>query len=268
MDNQGYSEEADFAEKERVLADIEHWLPVGNHKTGEVRALEIGGAGALLSGLFASRQGHVICTDVADWNSQYSGEFLKLVSEKFQRNHRAFDISKLQLLMADAQDLCFRDGYFDVVFSLNAFEHIPDPLVALAEAIRVTRSGGLIYISFDPVWTADSGSHFLHRISEPWAHLLTSDREMATIMSTNGASSDEIDSYFHHMNRLGAAFYRDNFPEVIAQCGAKIIHQQSWSGVVEPDHLHHENLATAAHRMEAPVEDLLVRGFQFVMIKD
>lgn len=81
MSDADYSEEADFADKDRILADISHWLEVILGHPEHVRALEIGGAGGMLAGMFANKYGHVVCTDVVDWNSQYGGEFLKLVSE-------------------------------------------------------------------------------------------------------------------------------------------------------------------------------------------
>lgn len=268
MSDADYSEEADFADKDRILADISHWLEVILGHPEHVRALEIGGAGGMLAGMFANKYGHVVCTDVVDWNSQYGGEFLKLVSEKFIRNGRQFDFARLEMLVANAENLCFRDNYFDVVFSLNALEHIANPLAALREVIRVTRPGGIIYLNFDPVWTADSGSHFLHRIGEPWAHLVKSDQEITSIMSQNGASTDEINSFMNHMNRLPAAFYRDNFPEVVKNCGSRIVQFNCWSGVCDDAFLEHENLKFAAQHLQTPIEDLLIRGFQFVIVKD
>src|SRR5215471_12316452 len=46
--------------------------------------------------------------------------------------------------IGDAQRLPFTDGTFDSSLSLLVFNFIPDPLRALQEACRVTRSGGVI----------------------------------------------------------------------------------------------------------------------------
>jgi ubiquinone/menaquinone biosynthesis C-methylase UbiE len=43
---------------------------------------------------------------------------------------------------ADVENLPFKDGSFDAVFSSGVFQHTPDPLKAIAEAIRVLRPGG------------------------------------------------------------------------------------------------------------------------------
>lgn len=47
-------------------------------------------------------------------------------------------------IFGDAQRLPFADGTFDAVALLDVLEHIPVPDVALAEAVRITRPGGLV----------------------------------------------------------------------------------------------------------------------------
>ena len=262
-----YSEADDFAEKERALADMAPWCAYLADGGQASRSLEVGGAGGLLAGLFAQCYGQVTCTDIIDWEAQYDGRFVTLLGEKFERNGKLYDPAKVALKVADAQELKFADNAFDFVFSLNAFEHIPDPERGLREAIRVVRPGGRVYIQFDPVWTADSGSHFLHRIGQPWAHLVMTDEEIAVLMTANGAASDEIESYRHHMNRLPAAYYRDSLPAIAADAGANVIAQQSWLGVCDNTYLESPNLALAASILDVPQEDLLIRGFRYVFEK-
>lgn len=71
-------------------------------------------------------------------------------------------LAKIEFHAVDTTNMIYHDGLFDLVVSFNAMEHIPDPEAALRKMIRVTRPGGLIYITFDPMWTSDSGSHFYH----------------------------------------------------------------------------------------------------------
>jgi SAM-dependent methyltransferase len=59
----------------------------------------------------------------------------------------------------DAASLAFRDGAFDLVYSFDAFEHFPHPERVLAEALRVTRPGGLIYLDFGPLYDSPWGLH-------------------------------------------------------------------------------------------------------------
>lgn len=262
-----YTEEGDFSEKISILADISYWLDRTLKRTSVDNALEIGGSGGILAGLFAGRHGSTICTDIVDWDLAYHGEGMKLLREKFERNGYHLSSERLKYIPADAQELFFRDDWFDVVFSLNAFEHIPDPGKALREAVRVTRPGGMIYLRFDPVWTADSGSHFLHHIMDPWAHLLETDDSIARIMFANGASEAEVGSYRHDMNRLPVRYYQDLLPAIIAELGCDVAFSTSWSGVVNEAFLQHPNLPKAAEKLGLAPDDLLVRGFQFVLLK-
>ena len=265
--NGGYTEEDDFAEKITVVEDIAYWADKVLGVSQVQQSLEIGGAGGMLAGLFANRFGRVTCTDIVDWDTKYLGEGMKLLHEKFVRNGHHFPLERVKYIPADAQNLFFRDAWFDVVFSLNAFEHIPDPAKALREAIRVTRPGGMIYVRFDPVWTADSGSHFLHRIGAPWAHLFKSDNEVADLMRANGASEDEISSYKSDMNRLPVQYYQDVLPALILGLGCSLAFSTSWSGVVNDEYLSHPNLQIAVSKANLQPDDLLVRGFLFVIKK-
>lgn len=53
--------------------------------------------------------------------------------------------------VADVMDLPFGNGTFDACLVDHVLQHIGDPVAALAELCRVTRSGGRIVIS-DPDW--------------------------------------------------------------------------------------------------------------------
>jgi SAM-dependent methyltransferase len=54
----------------------------------------------------------------------------------------------------------------DVCFSSNVFEHVADPARMLAEMIRVTRPGGVIYLAFTN-WYSPWGGHEM----APWHYL-------------------------------------------------------------------------------------------------
>lgn len=52
---------------------------------------------------------------------------------------------RVQLDQIDAKALHYMDGQFGVVMSNSLIHHIPEPLIALQEAVRVTAPGGLIF---------------------------------------------------------------------------------------------------------------------------
>ncbi len=66
----------------------------------------------------------------------------------------------------DGNRLPFPDGVADVAFSSNVLEHVPEPDRFLDEMIRVTRPGGIIYLSFT-AWYSPWGGHE----TAPWHYL-------------------------------------------------------------------------------------------------
>jgi SAM-dependent methyltransferase len=69
-------------------------------------------------------------------------------------------------VVADGYWLPVRDGCADVTFSSNVLEHVPDPIGLIEEMIRVTRPGGLVYLSFCN-WYSPWGGHEM----SPWHYL-------------------------------------------------------------------------------------------------
>ncbi|OKI04868.1 SAM-dependent methyltransferase [Streptomyces sp. CB02923] len=69
-------------------------------------------------------------------------------------------------VLADGYLLPLADGAADVCFSSNVLEHVADPQTFLSELARVTRPGGLIYLSFTN-WLSPWGGHE----TAPWHYL-------------------------------------------------------------------------------------------------
>jgi SAM-dependent methyltransferase len=70
------------------------------------------------------------------------------------------------VVLADGYWLPVRDGCADICFSSNVLEHVADPIGLIGEMIRVTRPGGLIYLSFTN-WYSPWGGHEM----SPWHYL-------------------------------------------------------------------------------------------------
>ena len=75
----------------------------------------------------------------------------------------------LQLERMDATQMTFADGTFDFVMSRSAMEHVRPLEKTLSEIVRVTRPGGLIYLSIDPFYWI-RGCHKRGIVDIPWAH--------------------------------------------------------------------------------------------------
>ena len=72
-------------------------------------------------------------------------------------------------VLADGYWLPVADGSADICFSSNVLEHVADPPGLIEELIRITKPGGLIYLSFTN-WYSPWGGHEM----SPW-HLLGAD---------------------------------------------------------------------------------------------
>jgi SAM-dependent methyltransferase len=69
-------------------------------------------------------------------------------------------------VVGDGMNLPFRDGAVDVCYSSNVLEHVPDPWRMADEMVRVTRPGGLVFVSYT-VWFGPWGGHE----TAPWHFL-------------------------------------------------------------------------------------------------
>jgi len=72
-------------------------------------------------------------------------------------------------VLADGYWLPVADGSADICFSSNVLEHVADPAGLIAEMIRATKPGGVIYLSYTN-WYSPWGGHEM----SPW-HLLGAD---------------------------------------------------------------------------------------------
>ncbi len=64
------------------------------------------------------------------------------------------------------EELPVRTGAVDVCYSSNVLEHVRRPWVMADEMVRVTRPGGLVYLSYTP-WLSPHGGHE----TAPWHYL-------------------------------------------------------------------------------------------------
>jgi SAM-dependent methyltransferase len=69
-------------------------------------------------------------------------------------------------VVGDGYRLPVRDASMDVSFSSNVLEHVSDPAGFIDELVRVTRPGGIVYLSYTP-WFSPWGGHE----TSPWHFL-------------------------------------------------------------------------------------------------
>lgn len=228
------------------------------------RVLDVGGGGGVHGALLAREGAQVVCTDFINQNARYGGAFMQLLQEKMARHRLDFDLRAMEFHAGDAMDMPYRDSNFDMVVSFNALEHIPSPERAVTEMLRVLKPGGLLYITFDPIWSCDSGSHFGYRVPLPWQHLIDSDIEFVERMRAAGASGEEVDDYRFAMNRQRLDVYRDVFNR--CQAKADMLCEFEWSGCTDPVNPQHPNFQRCLDLGYRP-EELMTRGMRKLMRK-
>ncbi len=100
------------------------------------RVLEVG-CGIAVDGRFLSENG-------VDYQAvDLSYESLRLAAGSFRANRLPWRFAN-----ADATQLPFADGTFDVVYSMGVLHHVPDTAGACREVARVLRPGGAVRVMF------------------------------------------------------------------------------------------------------------------------
>jgi ubiquinone/menaquinone biosynthesis C-methylase UbiE len=120
----------------RALAEWSLQRPV-NSATIPLSILDLGAGTAQIPIELARRAPHIHITAV-----DAAEEMLVLA----RANINAAELSnRIELVQDDAKQLPFADASFDVVISNSIVHHIPNPREVIAQAIRVTKSGGLLF---------------------------------------------------------------------------------------------------------------------------
>jgi SAM-dependent methyltransferase len=109
-------------------------------------------------------------------------------------------------VQADGYWLPVADGSADACFSSNVLEHVADPVGLIDEMIRVTRPGGVIYLSYTN-WYSPWGGHEM----SPW-HLLGADYAARRFVRRYGREPK---------HRVGANLYRVHIGPVLRMMRAR-----------------------------------------------
>jgi SAM-dependent methyltransferase len=92
----------------------------------------------------------------------------------------AHGLSQRGTVVGSGTRLPFADAAVDVCYSSNVLEHVPTPWVMADEMTRVTRPGGIVFLSFT-VWLGPWGGHE----TSPW-HWLGGERAAVRYQERHG----------------------------------------------------------------------------------
>lgn len=132
--------------------------------------VEIGGGLAELSKYFASQgASRVFCVEPnPEWHAK---------ATEACRGQGNIDVLK-----AFGQNLPIPDRSVDNVIMHDVMEHVEEPDAVLAEAFRILRPGGILFVYFMPFF-APFGGHTWSFFPVPWAHLFYGRKVLAEMRS-------------------------------------------------------------------------------------
>jgi SAM-dependent methyltransferase len=148
-----------FAQKNQVIGIDLDWIGQGISPAKYWRILRANGPKRLIKS---------IGRDLLVSDRAFKSELARRLGVKKLRRGR--------VMQMDAAKMSFPDASFDLVYSFNVLEHIPDPRAVFKEIRRVLKPGGVVF-SFIHLFTSDSGFHDLRVIADLhdgipyWAHL-------------------------------------------------------------------------------------------------
>jgi SAM-dependent methyltransferase len=93
---------------------------------------------------------------------------------------------RVPFTLMSATNLALPDACIDVLYSFDSMEHMDDPKAAMAEAVRVVRPGGYIYLRFGPLYQSADGMHLGTRLRVPYASVLFNRETIDSYMSAAG----------------------------------------------------------------------------------
>jgi SAM-dependent methyltransferase len=135
-----------------TVAQLGHFAGVAGVPVGGATVVDVGGGAGYLTDALRSVGAHVVCIDVDAGEMAGRGE---LPSGG---------------VLGSALELPVATASVDICLSSNVLEHVPEPERMADEMVRVTRPGGLVYLSYTN-WLSPHGGHE----TSPW-HYLGGDR--------------------------------------------------------------------------------------------
>jgi len=110
-------------------------------------------------------------------------------------------------------------GSFDIAISQNSMEHFNDPVKILDEIKSAMKKGGIIFITFGPLWFSPYGSHMQFFTAMPWVNIIFDEKTVMAVRSRfRNDSATKYEEVEGGLNKMTVS----KFERLIANSGMKI----------------------------------------------
>jgi SAM-dependent methyltransferase len=245
----------DFPERQEFLLQRKMFEPGPGGQAADIlahhafrpedRILDLGAGGGWTTVLLAGLSGaHVWGIDLYDYSQPGRSSFKTGLLDRFDRHRPALlpvpalsamadrailaeAVARCDFSTVNAEDMPWRDSYFDFVFSLNVMEHAAQPDRVLSEVRRVLRPGGRALIQFSPLYHSDSGSHLPATLgfNRPWAQLLMDRREIKEAIRAAGGVPYEVENILNSLNGWKPGRFIDAFEKAGMEVLGRTVHR-------------------------------------------
>jgi SAM-dependent methyltransferase len=178
-----------YAPEDRLARGVARRAAIEPYAPSPGASLEIGSADAMTSAELASAGWRATAIDI----------------DVSRTDPRARDAG-VAVHEMDATRLLFPDASFDLVFTFNVFEHLPDPAATFAEIVRVLKPGGVAYISFTGLRWSPHGAHMYKVTNVPYITVLFDEADVLGYLRAHG-----LPDRFPWVNEYSIEHFREVF---------------------------------------------------------
>lgn len=226
----------------KTFQELSNWVDIAN-----LKVLEIGGSFlpySLTNEFFKVKQW--VAMDFIDWGGAYQKKFLSGEYSDRRNFYKSKDISRISL----DQDNIVIDGdansvlpsffeYFDVIISVNCFEHVQQLGILFKNIYNSLKKDGILFSRFGPIWSCSVGHHIsicpelsftsADSIIQNHEHLIYNEKEMIKYLLDFGIEkslADKAVKKIYHSDFINRLTFSD-YKELVEK--SNFIEKKIWS---------------------------------------